>query len=710
MHSQHASPSRPWTRWALGLTVVALTVVMAGGEWMGWPWLVQPAARALSAALDREVEVSGAARARVHFWGGVRLIAPRVRLGAPEWAASPWLLDVREGELALRYGDLWRMARGGPLAIDRIQAQGLRVWLQRQADGRSNWEFSAAPSANPKDDNAAPVWQRVSVNHLSLAQGLLTLDDRVMNLQVRAGASIVPVATVQSAWQWAARVDGSYRGSPVRAEARSTEAWSGAMPGAMTVQARLAQAGLNFSGRLTPSNEGAVTEVAAWLAEGDFQLQGPSLAAVGAPLGVTLPTTAPFRMNGQVRHQGTLTQVTVAQARIGDSRLRGRFTHDQGQSPPVLSGVLQGSRLALADLGPAIGVPASEGAVNTPERVLPDRPFNLPSLRAMNADVRVDIREFVTGQAALQSMRDLKGRIRLDDGVLRLNDVSTRLAQGSLSGRLALDARQPGQATLKADLSMDDVQLAQWVQAVQRAGREPYVAGRLSAQLKAEGRGRSTAEMLGSLRGDAHLTLAQGQVSQLAVELAGLDVMEGAFELLKGDSILPVSCAQVHLQARDGVLHPTPAVLSTPDSTVWVDGQISLKDETMDLRARVAPKDFSLVTLRTPLRVHGPWQSVDVKVTSPGTWARVLGAAALVTVHPLAGLLPCWTRVRPRPRRKPTPSAAPSDKADSCEGCLTGDRAAGRHRAIAADATMKPSTLFRRRPCCTCPKPFLWKA
>jgi uncharacterized protein involved in outer membrane biogenesis len=237
-------------------------------------------------------------------------------------------------------------------------------------------------------------------------------------------------------------------------------------------------------------------------------------------------------------------------------------------------------------------------------------------------------------------MRDLKGRIRLDDGVLRLDEISTRLAQGSLSGRLALDARQPGQATLKADLSMDDVQLAQWVQAVQRAGREPYVGGRLSAQLKAEGRGRSTAEMLGSLRGDAHLSLAQGQVSQLAVELAGLDVMEGAFELLKGDTILPVSCAQVHLQARDGVLHPTPAVLSTEDSTVWVDGQISLKDETMDLRARVAPKDFSLVTLRTPLRVHGPWQDMDVKVTSPGTWARVLGAAALVTVHPLAGLLP----------------------------------------------------------------------
>ena len=97
MHPDRVARPHLWTRWWLGVLLAALMAVVAWGEWMGWPWLVQPAARALSAALDREVEVSGAARARVHFWGGVRLIAPRVRLGAPDWATSPRVLEVREG-------------------------------------------------------------------------------------------------------------------------------------------------------------------------------------------------------------------------------------------------------------------------------------------------------------------------------------------------------------------------------------------------------------------------------------------------------------------------------------------------------------------------------------------------------------------------------------------------------------------------------------
>ena len=49
--------------------------------------------------------------------------------------------------------------------------------------------------------------------------------------------------------------------------------------------------------------------------------------------------------------------------------------------------------LWLADLGPAVGVPAEpaapKAAVRGNARVLPDKQFDLPSLRAMNANVNV---------------------------------------------------------------------------------------------------------------------------------------------------------------------------------------------------------------------------------------------------------------------------------------------------------------------------------
>ena len=193
---------------------------------------------------------------------------------------------------------------------------------------------------------------------------------------------------------------------------------------------------------------------------------------------------------------------------------------------------------------------------------------------------------------------------------------------------------------LSADLNVDDVRLEQWAKPLQRQGRAPLASGVLSGRIVVNGRGRSTAGLLGTLGGHADLALRDGQVSHLGIELAGLDLMEGLAEFIAGDESLPISCAQVRLEARDGVLRPAPAIVTTPDSTLWADGHISLKDETLDLRTRVAPKDFSLLTLRTPVQLRGPWRQVDVKVIHPETWMRILGAAALAVVHPLAGVLP----------------------------------------------------------------------
>lgn len=651
--AQAPGRQRSWRRVGGALLVLAaLVMALAWGEHRGWPWLVRPAADAVARLIDRRVDVSGQAQARLHLWGAVRLSAPRLRVGAPDWAAArtgtPWLLSLEDGELAVGYAALWRMARGGAVEIERLQARRVQAWLIRLPDGRASWRMgSPKPAQAPAADQPAePPWRSLTVHEMAMRQGLFTVDDQVYGLQARVSASVVPVgqageeagnagetAGVEPRWQWAAMAQGSHRGLPLRMQAHSIKPWRWAADRDLVIEGAVGRARVSYQGP-APDAQGAVA--------GRFSLAGPSLAAVGEALGVTLPTTAAFQMSGTLRRQGERTHVTVDQARIGDSRLAGDFVHERGTQPPTLVGTLRGSRLALVDLGPAVGVPVQGGEAQAAaaDRVLPDRPFNLPSLRAMDADVRLAIDLFDTGNEALQAMHDLRGRIVLQGGVLRLEQLSTRLAQGSVRGRIELDAREPKQALLSADLNIDDVRLEQWARALLRPGREPLASGVLSGRIVVNGRGRSTAELLGSLGGHADLALRDGQVSHLGVELAGLDLMEGLAEFISGDESLPINCAQVRLEARDGVLRPAPAIVSTPDSTLWADGQISLKDETLDLRTRVAPKDFSLVTLRTPVLLRGPWRKVEVKVIRPETWMRILGAAALAVVHPLAGVLP----------------------------------------------------------------------
>jgi uncharacterized protein involved in outer membrane biogenesis len=108
----------------------------------------------------------------------------------------------------------------------------------------------------------------------------------------------------------------------------------------------------------------------------------------------------------------------------------------------------------------------------------------------------------------------------------------------------------------------------------------------------------------------------------------------------KGDNALVLDCARADLAVTAGTLRPRLLVLDTSDSTVWVDGSVSLATEQLDLRAVVAPKDFSVLTLRSPLHIQGSFAHPTVTVEK-GPLGLKLGAALLLgLVNPLAAILP----------------------------------------------------------------------
>ena len=637
-----------------------------------WSTLILPAleivaiaAFALSGVIDRDVRIGTTERpARLSFLHGLSLDAPSLQIGAPAWSDRPWMLQLRQGRLAIGYRELWAAARGGPITLQELSAQSLDAELQRQANGQASWQFGKAAPARPAPASAEPA---IQVMRLTVDQGRVRYDDAMLDVHTQVAFSVVQVrATPANApqWQVAALVEGRYRGMPLSAQAHSVEPWTlqgllmrGGPPWSLVLRSQIGAAQASFDGRVAqPLLSGPIA--------GRFEVSGPSLGAAGVPLGLTLPTTAAFRLQGQIEQQGPLTHARIDEARIGRSRLQGDFHFRRDTQPPQLRGQLTGPTLVLADLAPAVGAgqagatamsasasasasspdaaaPAPRPtAARQPARLLPDRPFNLPSLRVMDADVTTAIDRLDLGRAGLQALQRLRGHIVLKDGVLKLQDVSLGLGKGHLEGQLTLDGRQPQQAQLQAQARFQGLAIDQWAPVLHPAGRPPYLAGRLSGQLDVQGQGASTAALLGSLSGQGDLKLSDGQVSHLLIELAGLDLFQGAGEWLKGDDALPIDCAQLRWRARGGVVSPELAVLSTQDSTLWATGQVSLRDETLDLQARVAPKDFSLIALRATARLQGPWSSPDVKVFNASSWARLLGSAALFTVQPLAAVVP----------------------------------------------------------------------
>ena len=182
--------------------------------------------------------------------------------------------------------------------------------------------------------------------------------------------------------------------------------------------------------------------------------------------------------------------------------------------------------------------------------------------------------------------------------------------------------------------------------------------------------------------------------------------------LVKGDEALPIQCNVADLDIVKGVARPKVFVVNTRDSTIWIDGTVSFRDESLDLRFVVSPKDFSPLTLRTPVRVKGTLGKPAVSLEL-GKLAGKAGAAGLLALlNPLAAIIPF---IDPGSKKDAaqTDATAPRWRARAASfrrRCATRSRrtsAAGiervgrarARRAEAAAAGAVAEALIRRRAC-----------
>lgn len=735
--------SRPARRWLIALAVLlAPVLVLLACEWARWPFLQQPLERFLSQRLGRAV-VFGK-QFQLQLLGPVRVGSEGLRIDGLQPADSPLLL-AEPFRLNVSWGNLLSLRRSPgddappkPFEVRSLDVGRLEMNLQRSADGRANWQFRPA-SAQAAAPAASAALALPTFGRLTLNDGVIRVDDVPMAIQLVAkvqtneGAvdargesrseerqeSAVAAASAPAGGASAASAgtqrglrasaEGRWRGQPLTAEMHA----SGLLPLANdSAQSPPVPMKLNAAvGRAKLVMNGTVRDLLHFGGlDAQFELSGPSLAAVGEPLRVTLPSTAPFDSHGRVRKNGALWQVQLAGLSVGSSRLGGNFDFDTAPAVHRLTGKLTGQRLALPDLGPAFGAPApgqgragaaavaagkakaqalaqadsrpptsaplpdarppaksaSSSAKTAPAktapaqaapeaapaagpvrvavrggRVLPQREFDLPSLRAMNADVQVQLASVDFGSDLIAPFAPLHAHVTLDGGVLAIRELQAENAGGRLRGGLTIDSRK-NPPFWDSDLRWADLRLERFLKFQNpREGGHPYVTGLLGGHAKLQGSGRSTAAMLASLDGSMQLLVRQGTISHLSMELSGIDLAQSLGLLLRGDDALPMRCAAAHLAFKDGEVTPQVAVLDTKDTTLTVGGSLSLAEENLALILNASPHDFSPLALRGPVRVNGPFSAPQVKIDAKRAGLKVAAAAALGTVlTPLAAVLP----------------------------------------------------------------------
>ncbi len=632
------------------MTAALITLIVLG-EYAGWPFLAEPLEKYLTSSMNRKVRFNnsylhnlpkpnisqGQSSDRkpflLNFLGGITLKTSKLYIAAPAWSSKPHFVKGNNVVLKLRYIDIWHAYRGQPLRIKSLQATTLNSYIERKADGRASWQFR-----NKIRDPNKPV-RLPTFDQLLLTNGLLHIEDVPLKSAIEAQLSLISHAAngdlpVSNNSKLTANASGRFKDLPLKFKLVSIGALpsnsnaSNSLPAAITFKATVGRANISFKG--TTKDMMHPSDFA-----GDYSLSGPSLAAVGDLVGVTLPTTAKFSTNGLLEKQNLIWKTKINQMAIGGSRLNGRFTYDKSLKIPLLNGQLAG-KLVITDLGPAFGADSDD---KNPNKVLPTRPFDLKSLRKMNADVMVDMQYLDLKTRLLEPLKPLKAHLQLNNAVLTLKKIKALTAGGQLTGDIGLDGRG-SKALWDANLAWNGVRLERWIKQKRADGLPPYISGRLNGKANLKGQGKSTADILASLDGSIRTELVQGAVSHLGIEVAGLDIAQSIGVLFKGDDALPIHCAVVDLQAKNGVFTPLVMVVDTTDTTVWVDGSLSLATERLNLRAMALPKDFSPLTLRAPLNVTGSFANPQVTLDKKPVGLKLAASVLLAIINPLAAVIP----------------------------------------------------------------------
>ena len=589
-----------------------------------------------------------------------------VSFGNAGWGTQPDMLTVNRFEAEIALLPLLH----GDVRINRLVLVKPDLFLETNAEGIGNWALELASTEGTDKEQAAPVAPSMpgfDVREISVE------DARLKYKNGRTGKTIsmdIPSLTLLTA-----SVDGPISvnlEAIYQAQSISMTATLGPLPQLLDdkpypVDMKAAIGSVEVSAIGTIAR---ITQMAGW--DLNITAKTDNLTNLGKLSGIELPAAGPINVSGTLLDGEQSYRLQSMQAAIADYIVVGD-----------LEVVLAGERpLLTAGLStPFIDIrPFTKDKPQNEKRVFSDSPLPMDGLKAIDADLKVSIKQLITTSVELT---DVDLALKINNGQLKLSPLKANIAGGNLTANVELTPKGK-------DLEFTgDFNIKQLTPGLLPKFKEkhPIDDGKTDITFKGTGTGKSVAGIMAGFNGNLLVTVGKGVLQNSSLDLAGADLMSQTLTMVnpfsQEEKTTELQCAVVRFDIKDGIAATEKGIaMETNRMTVVGGGTINLKTEELDLGARPHPRQgigIGAGQLAEIVRLGGTLAEPKTKtdtVAAMKTAATVGAAVATGGLSLLAGGLferttadehPCDTALGKNPTKQSTATTAAKQDATQSE-------------------------------------------
>lgn len=622
-------------KWVLGIAAIAvlssILAVYAILSSIDFNRLKPLLTQVVKQEIGRDLVIHGAIDLKL----GLRpsLVMDDILLQNAPWASRPEMVKIKRLEASISVMPLLKR----DIRITRLILIEPDVVLETDKSGKWNFEFEK-PNAPTQKDTPPQSFSlpRMAFHQVQVAKGRVSYRDGATGELYSLSIERFTVISEGIDSPVALTFNGSYRDKPLQ------------LSGTVGSLLLLKEPGKGYPVDMTVKALGTELKV-----EGTIQdvlkLEGLALktsaevqstSEIAKFLYKTMPMEfGPLRASVAISDAGDttykLSDLKIS-SKAGDAG--GDLVINLGAGRPKLTGSIASQSLNLkAILAEERTKQTKADKAARKNRIFRNDPLPLDSLKGIDLKIKVDAKQV---QLPHLSLTNLSMEVNLDDGRLALRPIKSIMAGGDAEGRVEMHS-QGRVATAKAVFKVNQMDLRL-----------------LSADLKAEGkadvevdllsRGSSIAGLMAGLNGRTVVVMGQGRVDNKNIQILGGDLASGIFQLLnpssKAANHTDINCGVSGFDIKDGIAKVTALVVDTPDMSVIGEGQVNLRDETLDLALKPYSKggaagfSLSLGELAKSFKLGGTLANPSLQIDAAQTMLAAGKAAGGVLLFGPAGI------------------------------------------------------------------------